>query len=78
MRAEWIAAAVVAAVGLYAIVEKIATEAVAVVKMPETQKQLAAAGIEPAGEGTAAFQKYLAAEADYVTKLIATAGIKVE
>jgi tripartite-type tricarboxylate transporter receptor subunit TctC len=61
-----------------AIVEKIAAEAVAVVKMPETQKQLAAAGIEPAGEGAAAFQKHLAAEAEYVAKLIATAGIKVE
>ncbi|MBX9827777.1 MAG: tripartite tricarboxylate transporter substrate binding protein [Xanthobacteraceae bacterium] len=61
-----------------AITDKIAAEAIAVVKMPETQKQLAAAGIEPAGEGTAAFRKYLAAEADYVGKLIATAGIKVE
>ena len=39
--------------------------------MPETQKQLAAAGIEPAGEGTAAFQKYLAAEAEHVGKVIA-------
>ena len=47
-------------------------------KMPETQKQLAAAGIEPAGEGGAAFNKYLAAEAAYVAKLIESAGIKVE
>ena len=61
-----------------AILDKIAAEATAVVKMPETQKQLAAAGIEPAGEGTAAFQKYLATEADHVGKVIAAAGIKVE
>ena len=61
-----------------AIVDKIAAEAIAVVKMPETQKQLAAAGIEPSGEGTAAFQKYLATEAEHVGKVIAAAGIKVE
>ena len=61
-----------------AVTDKIAAEAIAAVKMPETQKQLAAAGIEPSGEGTAAFQKYLAAEADHVGKVIATAGIKVE
>ena len=61
-----------------AVLEKIAAEAIAVVRMPETQKQLAAAGIEPVGEGGAAFNKYLAAEAAYVAKLIESAGIKVE
>ena len=46
--------------------------------MPETQKQMDGAGIEPAGEDGAAFGKYLAAEADHVGKVIETAGIKVE
>jgi tripartite-type tricarboxylate transporter receptor subunit TctC len=61
-----------------AIVRKIAAEAIAAVKMPETQKQLEGAGIEPAGEGPEAFAKYLAAEAAHVGKVIETAGIKVE
>jgi tripartite-type tricarboxylate transporter receptor subunit TctC len=59
-------------------VEKLAAEAIAAVKMPETQKQMEGAGIEPAGEDGAAFGKYLAAEADHVAKVIETAGIKVE
>jgi tripartite-type tricarboxylate transporter receptor subunit TctC len=61
-----------------ALVETIAAEAVAAVNVPETQKQLAGAGIEPAGEGTAAFAKAIAAEATYVGKVIETAHIKVE
>jgi tripartite-type tricarboxylate transporter receptor subunit TctC len=60
------------------IIKKLADEAVAVVKMPETRKQMEGAGIEPAGEGTDAFAKYLAAEAGHVGKVIETAGIKVE
>jgi tripartite-type tricarboxylate transporter receptor subunit TctC len=61
-----------------AIVDKLAAEAMAVVKLPATQKQMEGAGIEPAGENGAAFGKYLAAEAAYVAKVIETAGIKVE
>lgn len=61
-----------------AIVQKIVAEAIAVVKMPETRKQMDGAGIEPAGEGSDAFAKYLAAEAAHVGKVIETAGIKVE
>jgi tripartite-type tricarboxylate transporter receptor subunit TctC len=61
-----------------AIVDKLAAEAIAVVKLPATQKQMDGAGIEPAGEDGAAFGKYLAAEAAYVAKVIETAGIKVE
>jgi tripartite-type tricarboxylate transporter receptor subunit TctC len=60
------------------IVDKLAAEATAVVKLPATQKQMDGAGIEPAGEDGAAFGKYLAAEAAYVSKVIETAGIKVE
>jgi tripartite-type tricarboxylate transporter receptor subunit TctC len=61
-----------------AIVDKLAAAAIAVIKMPETQKQMAGAGIEPAGEDGAAFGKYLAAEAAYVAKVIETASIKVD
>ena len=61
-----------------AIVDKLAAEAIAVVKLPATRKQLEAAGIEPVGEDGAAFGKYLAAEAAYVGKVIETAGVKVE
>ena len=61
-----------------AIVDKIAAEAIAAVKTPETQKQLQNSGIEPAGEGSGAFARYLAAEAAHVGKVIETAGIKVE
>ena len=61
-----------------AITDKLAAAAIAVVKMPETRKQMDGAGIEPAGEDGAAFGKYLAAEAAYVGKVIETAGIKVE
>jgi tripartite-type tricarboxylate transporter receptor subunit TctC len=61
-----------------AIVDKLSAASIAVVKLPETQKQMDGAGIEPAGEDGAAFGKYLAAEAAYVGKVIETAGIKVE
>jgi tripartite-type tricarboxylate transporter receptor subunit TctC len=61
-----------------AIVQKLAEETIAVVKMPETRKQMEGAGIEPAAAGSDAFAKYLAAEAAHVGKVIETAGIKVE
>jgi tripartite-type tricarboxylate transporter receptor subunit TctC len=61
-----------------AIIDKLTAASIAVVKMPDTQKQMDGAGIEPAGEDSAAFAKYLAAEAAYVAKVIETAGIKVE
>jgi tripartite-type tricarboxylate transporter receptor subunit TctC len=61
-----------------AIVQKLADEAVAVVKVPETRKQMEGAGIEPAAEGSDALARYLAAEAAHVGKVIETAGIKVE
>jgi tripartite-type tricarboxylate transporter receptor subunit TctC len=61
-----------------AIIKKLADEAVAVMTMPETRKQLEGAGIEAAAEGSDALAKYLAAEAAHVGKVIETAGIKVE
>ena len=72
-------------VGMYAragtppaVLDKIAAEAIAAVKTPETQKQLAAPASSPSARDGAAFGKYLAAEADHVGKVIETAGIKVE
>jgi tripartite-type tricarboxylate transporter receptor subunit TctC len=61
-----------------AIIEKIAAETAVIVAMPETQKQFAVAGIEPAGEGSDAFAKALAAEATHVAKIIQDADIKVQ
>jgi tripartite-type tricarboxylate transporter receptor subunit TctC len=61
-----------------AIVQKIAEETIAVMKAPETRKQMEGAGIEPAGEGPDALAKHMAAETAHVGKVIETAGIKVE
>jgi tripartite-type tricarboxylate transporter receptor subunit TctC len=61
-----------------ALIEKIASEAIAVTKMPETQQKMAAAGFEASGEGASAFAKYLALETEHVGKVIAAANIKVE
>ena len=61
-----------------AIIKKLADEAVAVMTMSKTRKQLEGAGIEAAAEGSDALAKYLAAEAAHVGKVIGTAGIKVE
>jgi tripartite-type tricarboxylate transporter receptor subunit TctC len=59
-----------------AVVEKIAAEAVAVVKGPDVVPQFAALGMEPAGEGPAAFAKTIDAEIARVTKVVESAGIK--
>jgi tripartite-type tricarboxylate transporter receptor subunit TctC len=61
-----------------AIVQKLMAETLAVMKMPETRKQMEGAGIEPASEGSDALAKHLAAETAHVGKVIETAGIKVE
>jgi len=61
-----------------ALIQKIAVEAMAAVNAPETRKQLEGAGIEPDGQGTEAFAKYLSAETVYVGKVIESAHIKVE
>jgi len=61
-----------------ALVKKIADETIAVVKLPETAKQLAVAGIEPVGVGSDEFSRSLTAEIDRVAKVIQSANIKVE
>ena len=61
-----------------AIVQKIATEAMAVVKLPETGQQFAAGGIEPAAAGPEEFGRAIAGESERAAKVISSAGIKVE
>ncbi|MBX9827776.1 MAG: tripartite tricarboxylate transporter substrate binding protein [Xanthobacteraceae bacterium] len=59
-----------------AVVEKIAAEAVAVVKEADVVPQFAALGMEPAGEGPAAFARTIDAEIARVTRVVEGAGIK--
>jgi tripartite-type tricarboxylate transporter receptor subunit TctC len=61
-----------------AIVQKIATEAVASVKQADVVPQFAVLGMEPAGEGPKAFGQAVADEIKRVTKVVKSAGIKAE
>jgi tripartite-type tricarboxylate transporter receptor subunit TctC len=61
-----------------AVVEKIAVEAVAVVKQPDVVPQFAVLGMEPAGQGPDAFARAVADEIARVTKVVESAGIKAE
>ena len=61
-----------------AIVDKMSSEIVAVSKMPETQKALAAAGIDLVGGGADDYAKAMAAENARMAKAIDAAGIKAE
>jgi tripartite-type tricarboxylate transporter receptor subunit TctC len=61
-----------------ALLQKFASEAMAVVGLPETLQRFATAGIEPAAESSDAFAKALAAEAAHVAKVIEAADIKVQ
>jgi tripartite-type tricarboxylate transporter receptor subunit TctC len=70
-------------IGMYAradtplpIVQKIAAEAVAVVKLADVVPQFAALGMEPAGEGPEAYAKAIAGEIERTTKVVESAGIK--
>ena len=72
-------------IGLYArpgtpgpVIERIAAEAVAAVKEPDVVPQFATLGMEPAGEGPAAFGRTVADEIARVTKVVEAAGIKPE
>jgi tripartite-type tricarboxylate transporter receptor subunit TctC len=60
------------------VVQKIAAEAVAIVKQPNVVPQFAALGMEPAGEGPDAFGRAIADEIARVTKVVESAGIKPE
>ena len=72
-------------IGLYAragtppaVVQKIAAEAVAIVKQPDVAPQFAVLGMEPAGAGPDAFGRAVADEIERVTKVVESAGIKAE
>jgi tripartite-type tricarboxylate transporter receptor subunit TctC len=61
-----------------AVVNRIASAALAVVKEPEVAGQFATLGMEPAGEGPDAFAKSIAGEIERVNKAANSAGIKPE
>jgi tripartite-type tricarboxylate transporter receptor subunit TctC len=61
-----------------AIIQKIASESVAVVQSPDVAKQYAAVGIEQSAAGAAEFKRALLDEMDRVTKLVQSAGIKLD
>jgi tripartite-type tricarboxylate transporter receptor subunit TctC len=72
-------------VGIYArtgtpaaVVERVAAEAIAIVKEPDVVPQFATLGMEPAGEGPAEFGRSVTAEITRVTKVVEGAGIKPE
>jgi tripartite-type tricarboxylate transporter receptor subunit TctC len=58
------------------VVEKIAAEALAVVREPEVVRQLAVVGVEPAGAGPPEFASVLRAETQRATEAVRAAGIK--
>ena len=60
------------------IVQKIAAEAIAVLKEPETVKALAVVGVEPVGGGPEDFARALQGEIERVAKVVQAAGIKLE
>jgi tripartite-type tricarboxylate transporter receptor subunit TctC len=57
-------------------IDKIATEAMTVLKMPEVIAQLAKVGVEPAGAGPADYAKGLKSEADRVAATVKAANIQ--
>jgi tripartite-type tricarboxylate transporter receptor subunit TctC len=61
-----------------AIIQRVSSEAAAVVALPEVQRQFAAAGIEPAAASSDEFGRAMAAESERVKKVIDGAHIKVE
>lgn len=60
------------------IIDKVAAEAVRVVKLPEATKQYAAAGIEQSAAGPAEFKQAISAEMDRVAKVVQTSGISIK
>jgi tripartite-type tricarboxylate transporter receptor subunit TctC len=59
-----------------AVIDKIANEVMAVLKMPDVIAQLAKVGVEPAGAGPADYAKGLKAEADRVAATVKAANIQ--
>jgi tripartite-type tricarboxylate transporter receptor subunit TctC len=72
-------------VGIYAraglpqpIMQRIAAEAIAVVKEPEVIKALAVVGVDPVGGGPEEFARALQGEIERVARVVRAAGIKLE
>lgn len=61
-----------------AIIEKVSSEAVAVVNMPDVAKQYAAAGIEQISAGSAEFGKEISNEMERVSNVVRSANIKIQ
>jgi tripartite-type tricarboxylate transporter receptor subunit TctC len=61
-----------------AIMQKISTEAIAIVKEPEVIKQLAVVGVEPKGGGPNEFDRAIKGETERVAKVVKMAGIKLD
>lgn len=61
-----------------AIIEKVSSEAVAVVSMPEVAKQYAAAGIEQISARSAEFGKEISNEMERVSTVIRSANIRIQ
>jgi tripartite-type tricarboxylate transporter receptor subunit TctC len=59
-----------------AVTDKIMAETIAAAKSPEADKQMRAAGIEPAGGDAAVLRKALQREIEKVTEVVKTAGIE--
>jgi tripartite-type tricarboxylate transporter receptor subunit TctC len=59
-----------------AVTDKITAEAIAAVNSPAAEKQLRAAGIEPAGDNAEALGRALKREIDKVNEVVKTAGIE--
>ncbi|HVF63929.1 MAG TPA: tripartite tricarboxylate transporter substrate-binding protein [Casimicrobiaceae bacterium] len=61
-----------------AIIDKIASEVVAITKMPEVVQQMATAGIDPVGTGADGYARAIADENARMAKAIQAAGLKPE
>ena len=60
------------------IIQKVATEVVAVTKMPDAIQQMATAGIDPVGAGSDDYAKAIASENARMATAIKAAGMKPE
>jgi tripartite-type tricarboxylate transporter receptor subunit TctC len=60
------------------VMQKISTEAIAIVKEPEVIRQLAVIGVEPKGEGPDEFDRAIKGETERVAKIVKMARIRVD
>jgi tripartite-type tricarboxylate transporter receptor subunit TctC len=60
------------------VMQKIATEAIAIMKEPEVIKQLAIVGVEPKGGGPDEFDRAIKGETERVARVVKMAGIRLD